>query len=276
MRKTYRILSSNTLLHEVAHAIGLLNGHSPTPGDALFASNLYEDGQRKHLTQRDITTAQKLYDLPAQVTNPPGIHLVRFSQYVDVRVNASNAYNRGDYPTAFNQFQQALSIYGQEPDIRFWTGMAAWKLSQYDQAISYFMAVANQPGNQHQGDALRMAGASLIFSGQQDEQSARNRQQAEEKYRRAYQLLSQRFPNTPMTPENAKGIQDTLSWLNQRLANRSANVIQWSSAQPGDSPSDQGSGKQKKRGWFASFFEPSSYTSQVPVNIMMPGRMAEY
>ncbi|WP_373533253.1 tetratricopeptide repeat protein [Vampirovibrio sp.] len=264
----------NTLLHEIGHAIGLLNGHSPTPGDALFSSNLYEDGRRKHLTERDIITAHKLYDLPAEITNPPGIHLVPFSQYVDLRVNASSAYNRGDYTVALNQFQRALSLYGQESEIRFWTGMAAWKLNQYDQAAPYLMAAANQPGT-YQGEALRMAGSSFILSGQRDEKSYGNSQLAEQKYRSAYQLLSQRLPHTPMTPENAKGIQDTLSWLNQRLAMGSPDVIQWAGGHPGGFSSET-SGKKKKRGWFASLFEPAPYTNQVPVQIMMPGGRAGY
>lgn len=266
----------NTLLHEIAHAIGLLHGHSPTPGDVLFASNRYEDGRRKHLTNRDIATAHKLYDLPAQVTNPTGIHLARFSQYADLRIMASKAFNEGDYTNAFNQFQQALSIYGQDPETRFWMGMSAWKLDRHDEAVPYFMATSTQSGK-YQGEALKLAGASLILSAQRDEQTG-NRPLAEEKYHKAYQLLTQGLPITPMTPENAQGIQKTVNWLNQRLAMRSANVIQWANGQQTDpfaSPSRRKSEK-KKRGWFASLFEPSDYTSQVPVNIMIPGHMAGY
>lgn len=265
----------NTLLHEIAHAIGLIQGHSPNPGDALYPNNRYEDGRRKHLTTRDIATAHKLYDAPAQVTNPVGIHLVRFNQFADLKIKAAKVYNEGNYTAAFNQFQQALSLYAQDADSQFWTAMSAWKLKQYEAADPHFMAAATQPG-QYQGEALRMAGSSIILSGQRDDQSG-NSPLAEGKYRQAQLLLTQRLPQTPLKPEEAKAIQETLGWLNQRLAMRS--VIQWTnnaSSSDGTNTASADSGKKKKRGWFSALFEPSVGTNRVPVQMMMPGHMMGY
>lgn len=265
----------NTLLHEIAHAIGLISGHSRNPADVLYPNSRYEDGRRKHLSARDIATAHKLYALPPVVTNPAGIHLVRFNQFAETRLNASTAYNRGDYFAAFNQFQQALSIYPQDADSRFWFAMSAWKLKQYDAAFPQFVAAANQSG-QFQGEALRMAGSSIILSAQQDDQSG-NHSLAEGKYQHARLILTQGLPRISMKPEQATAIQDTLGWLNQRLAMGS--VIQWSgnTASSGDPGNASGTpGKKKKRGWFSALFEPATGTNQVPINMMMPSRMMGY
>ncbi|WP_303674553.1 tetratricopeptide repeat protein [Vampirovibrio chlorellavorus] len=261
----------NTLLHEIAHAIGLISGHSRNPADVLYPNIRYEDGRRKHLSARDIATAHKLYALPPAVTNPAGIHLVRFNQFAETRLKASTAYNGGDYPSAFSQFQQALSIYPQDADSRFWMAMSAWKLKQYDVALPQFMAAANQSG-QFQGEALRMAGSSLILSAQQDDQSG-NHSQAEGQYQQARALLTQGLPRISMKPEQATAIQDTLSWLNQRLAMRSN--IQWASTDVRNTASET-SGKKKKRGWFSALFDPGTGTNQVPINMMMPSRMMGY
>jgi tetratricopeptide (TPR) repeat protein len=265
----------NTLLHEIAHAIGLISGHSRNPADVLYPNSRYEDGRRKHLSARDITTAHKLYALPPAVTNPAGIHLVRFNQFADLRLKASKAYNGGDYPAAFSQFEQALSIYPQDADSRFWIAMSAWKLKQYDAAFPEFLAAANQSGS-FQGEALRMAGSAMILSAQQDDQSG-NHSLAEGKYQQARTLLTQGLPHIPVKPEQATAIQETLGWLNQRLAMRS--VIQWSGS---DSSTDARStvsaesGKKKKRRWFSALFEPGTGTNQVPIQMIMPSRMMGY
>lgn len=255
----------NTLLHEIAHAIGLFDGHSTNPDDVLFPSNSYDGGLRKHLTARDIATAHKLYELQPHVTNPPGINLVRYAQFVELHNRASIAFNAKNYSTALTDFQQALSLYTNDPNTRFLAGLSAWYLNRYDQATPYLMAASTQPGK-YQGEALKMAGASLIQSGQQDDKAGAH-DLAEGKYRQAYQLLSQGLPRTPMTQENAKGVRDTMSWLNQRLAMRSRNTVQWANGQK----------PKKKKHWWSFLFEPSTaYTNQVPVRMMVPSRMMGY
>lgn len=265
-----------TTLHEVGHAIGL-RGHSANPADTLFPHNSYVDGNRKGLSARDIQTARLLYAMPPQVTNPQGIHLVRYSEFVRLKLEASKAYNAKNYPLSFSTFQQALGIYAQDPDVRYWMGLSAWQMKQYEQAVPYLMAAAGQ-SREHQVEALRMAGSSMLMSGQKDDQAGAHGL-AEDKYRRAYQLLAQASASGKLESANAQWTQETMGWINQRLAVRS--VIQWA----GNPARDQGTlasngeqqpaGKKKKKHWW-SFEPPSGYSNQVPVQIMMPGRMMGY
>lgn len=265
----------NTSLHEIAHAIGLFHGHSTNPKDVLFASNRYEDGLRKHLTERDIATAHRLYELKPNVTNPPGIHLVKYSEFANLRLEGSHAFNAKNYPGALASFQKALSIYGNDGETLFWAGMSAWYLNQYEVAIPYLMVAGSQP-IEHQADAIRMAGISLLMSGQKDDKAGAH-SLAEDKYRRAYQVLSQAQGRVALTAEKAKAVQDTMSWLNQRLAMRS--VVQWAGNNPqgqmADASSGEPMGKKKKKHWW-SFEPPSGYTNRVPVQIMIPGHMMGY
>jgi predicted Zn-dependent protease len=268
----------NALLHEVAHSIGMLHGHSTNPSDVLYHSNRYDGGRRKHLTTRDINTARRLYAMTPQITNPAGIHLMAYHRFVNLRVEAAQAYNAQQYEKALLGFRQALGLYNADLDARFWLGMTHWQLKQYENALPYFSSTATTSWK-HQGEAFRMAGISLIQSGGLDDQAGAHAL-AEDKYRRAQQYLNQGLTGRiALSADDAKSVQDQLGWLNQRLA-ISQNVIQWNgAAQPTQTASNsatestEASGKKKKRWWA---FEPTPYTNRVPVQIMIPGGMHGY
>lgn len=228
----------NVVLHEVAHSMGLVAGHSNNPSDVLFASNKYDSGKRKKPTQRDINTIARLYSMPPQITNPPNIHLTQFARFSGVFQNAANAFNAKDYTTALNGFQNALSIYPIDPEGLFFAGVSAYQLNRYDLALNYLMLLTNRSG-QYQGKALHMVGYSLIKSAESDEQAGMTAQ-AEQKYNQVYQLLSNGKNTIPMEAEDAKAVQDQLNWLAQRQANPSGTAIAGNST---------GTHKKSKWGW---------------------------
>lgn len=247
----------NTLLHEIAHSLGLLGGHSANPSDVLFPSNRYDDGRQKHLTERDINTARKLYSYPAEVTNPAHIHLVRYQQYANFRIAGGNAYNQKDFPMAVNALKAALSIYNQEPETHFLLGVSAYHLKDYAQAFQPLMNAASLP-NRYQDEALKLAGYSLIKLGEVDEHSGA-KYIAEQKYQQAYNILSQGMHSISIKPENQKQIREEMNWLSQRLSRSPLATIQW---EPVSQPAagEQETGK-KKRGWFSNF--AASFTPYV-------------
>lgn len=237
----------NTLLHEIGHSLGLLGGHSSNPSDVLFSSNRYDDGRIKNLTSRDINSARLLYSLVPTVTNPAGIHLVPYSKYVAMRTQAAQAFNNKNYQSAYADYKNALSIYNQEPELRFWIGLSAWHLNAFQDAIPYLMAAASVPGK-YQDEALKMTGYALVQSGEADDKIG-DKSLAEQKYQRAYQVLTQGMQRVPLKPENSKAIQDVLNWLNQRLASRSNSPIQWEYSAPANTTtgaSVEGQSEQQK------------------------------
>lgn len=239
----------NTMLHEIAHSLGLIGGHSANPSDVLFPNNRYEDGRQKHLTERDINTARKLYSYPAEVTNPAYIHLMRYQQYANFRIAGGNAYNQKDFPTAVNALKAALSIYNQEPETHFLLGVSAYQLKDYAQAFQPLMNAVSLP-NRYQDEALKLAGYSLIKLGEMDEHSGA-KYLGEQKYQQAYNILSQGMQSIAIKPENQKQIREEMSWLSQRLSRSPFATIQWEPVSQA-STGEQESGK-KKRGWFSNF-----------------------
>jgi tetratricopeptide (TPR) repeat protein len=134
----------NVVLHEVAHSMGLVGGHSNNPSDVLFPSNKYDGNRRKKPTQRDINTVVRLYSMPPQITNPPNIHLIQFAKFSEVFQNAGNAFSVKDYATALNGFQTALSIYPIDPEAGFFAGVSAYQLQRYDVAMNYLMPLCRK------------------------------------------------------------------------------------------------------------------------------------
>lgn len=243
----------NTLLHEIGHSLGM-GGHSSNPADILFPSNRYDDGGRKHLTQRDIQTVRMLYALKADVTNPEGIHLVRYHDYMSLVTQGKDAYNHKAYPEAATDFQKALAIYNPEPEVRFLLGASWYQQHAYAEALPYLMASASVPGK-YQDEALKLTGHAFIQLGEVDDKAGA-RSLAEQKYQRAYNLLNQGLQMLTMKPENRAAILQELSWLNQRLAIPAGTSIQWATANqnPTNNP--------KNRGWFSSFVSSFSAGAQ--------------
>ncbi len=245
----------HTALHEIGHALGLSGGHSRNPGDVLFPNDRYEDGRPTQLSARDIRTIQRLYASPPAITNPAGIHLVRYQQYANLIVAGGKAFEKQAYQDAANAFRNALFLYSAEPETRFWYGASLYQLHQYGDAIPYLMAAAAVPGKR-QDEALKLSGYALIQSGEQDDKAGA-RANAEEKYRRAFQWLNQGLQTMPVEPDNKKAIYEALTWLNHRLA-MVGQPIQWVS----ESPSQ---GSPKKKGWFSGFLSSLS-AGAVPMN----------
>ena len=244
----------HTALHEIGHSLGLSGGHSRNPADVLFPNDRYEDGRPTHLSQRDIQTMQLLYAKIPVVTNPVGIHLVHYNQYATLIVEGGKLFGMHAYQPAANAFRNALSIYNREPETRYWLGSSLFQLNQYADALPYLRGAASVPG-ERQGEALKLTGYVLIKSGESDDKAGAIAI-AEQKYRRAYQLLSQGLQTIPVQPDNKKAILEELTWLNQRFA-LGGQTIQWVSEQPAQ-------GAPKKKGWFLDFL--SSFTSvAVPI-----------
>ena len=239
----------NTLLHEIAHSLGLIGGHSANPSDILFPNDRYEDGRQKHLTQRDVNTMRKLYSYPAEVTNPEHIHLVQYQRYANFRIAGGNAYNQKDFPMAINALKAALSIYNQEPETYFLLGVSAYQLKDYAQAFEPLMYASSLP-NRYQDEALKLAGYSLIKMGEVDDHSGAS-YLAEQKYQQAYKLLSQGVQTITIQPQNQTQIREEMSWLTQRLSRNPLATIQWEPAsQTATGEQEQG---KKKKSWFSNF-----------------------
>jgi tetratricopeptide (TPR) repeat protein len=270
----------NTLLHEIGHSIGLLGGHSTNPSDVMFHSNQYDDGRLKNLTVRDINSARRLYSLAPNVTNPIGIHLVAFGQYSALVTQGSEAFNTKNFQLSYALFKNALALYSQEPDTRFWLGLSAYQLKAYQESLPYLLGVASVPGK-YQDEALKMVGYALIKSGEEDDKSGAY-PVAEQKYQRAYQILIQGTQQIAVKPENSKAIQAELNWINQRLAMRSTSSIQWTTATPVNSSANSAvassgpqpeSVKKKLKDWFLG---PDNNSNQVRIPIMVPRSMMGY
>ncbi len=261
----------NVALHEIGHSLGLIGGHSNNPSDVLFPNTRYDGGLRKKLSQRDINTVKRLYALKADVSSPGGIHLIRYRQFTMARREGFEAFNNKNYALAYERLKNAIAIYDQDSDVRFFTGHAAYGLKRYDEAVPYFLVVSSMPGKL-QAEALKMAGYAVIKSAQDDEQSG-NRQKAEQKYAYAQRLLFGKVNSMPMEADTNKAIRDQLNWLNQRLALRSVPVIQWASgsAVPTASNSEPAP-KPKKKKWLR-FFDPIPASGE---QIIVPGSVLGY
>lgn len=251
----------NVTLHEVAHSLGLMGGHSSNPSDVLFPSDKYDGELKKAPTARDINTLVKLYALTPDVINPPGIHLVRYSRYTELLKQGAEAYNAKNYPLAYQTYQNALAIYDQEPDARLFAGLSAYYLKRYDEAAPYFLMVSAVPG-EYQAEGLKMTAYSVIKSGELDDKAG-NSQRAEQKYAYAQRLLFGKMNTMPMEADDAKAMRDALNWVNERLAMRGNGVIQWQ----GDETPATASGKKPKKRWFSSLF--SGGDMAVPIMVPM-------
>lgn len=255
----------NTVLHEIEHSLGMLGGHSSNPADILFPNNRYDDGRRKHLTLRDIQSVRRLFSLKPDITNPAGIHLVRYHEYTTLLTQAKDAYSRKDYPQAAQVFRDALAIYSPEMETRFWLGASLYNMTAYSDAIPYLMASASMPGK-YQDEALKFTGYALIKLGEIDDKSG-NRFLAEQKYQRAYQVLNQGLQTTPTNPENRKAIQDELVWLNHRLSIPTGTVIQWAAKDNSNIAEKGSTASPRKQGWFSNFvssFSSAAVPGQAP------------
>ncbi|MCE3233979.1 MAG: hypothetical protein K0Q50_159 [Vampirovibrio sp.] len=251
----------NVTLHEVAHSLGLMGGHSSNPSDVLFPSDKYDGELRKSPTTRDINTVRRLYSLKPDIINPPGIHLVRYSHYSDFMKQGADAYNAKNFPLAYQAYRNALSIYDPEPDTRLYAGLSAYSLKLYDEAAPYFVTVSSMPGK-YQAEGLKMAAYAVIKSGELDDKAG-NSQRAEQKYAYAQRLLFGKMNTMPVEADNAKAMHNALNWLNERLAMRSGAVIQWGGGQS----SQATDGKKPKKGWFSRFF---SLGDDASIPIMVP------
>lgn len=261
----------NVALHEIGHSLGLIGGHSRNPSDILFPNSRYEGGLRKKLSQRDINTVKHLYSLKPEVSNPSGIHLTRYHDFTEERRAGFEAINAKDNALALARLKNAMAIYDQDLDVRFFTGQAAYGLKQYDEAVPYFLVVSAQPGK-FQADALKMTGYAVIKSAELDDRSG-NRQKAEQKYAYAQRLLFGKVNSMPMEAETNKAIRDQLNWLNQRLALRSAPVIQWASDSPTQTASNPEAVKPKKKKKWLRFFDPIPAAGE---QIVVPGSVLGY
>jgi tetratricopeptide (TPR) repeat protein len=207
----------NTLLHEIEHSLGVSGSHSTNPGDILFRNNQYDGNVRRHPTTRDIRTVKMLYDLIPEVTNPPGINLVRYARVQALLKEASRAYNQHDPATAYAYSRQALAIYSPDSEAIFLLALSANQLQRYDEALPAFQHVMNLAGNPRQGEAAKMFATTLLDSGTLYQKSGQ-KAQAESRYWEAWRFLTQALQAFPLDAEQRRIMQEQLSWLNQRQA----------------------------------------------------------
>jgi tetratricopeptide (TPR) repeat protein len=244
-------------LHEIGHSLGVRT-HSNTIGDALYPNDSYYSGSRNQLTSRDIATIEKLYTLKVGVSNPPGITLVRYSQYFNLIQQASKAYNEHNFQDAIPLLQQAYALYDREPETQFVLASSHYMLHQYGVALPLLLKLSAEPG-ERQGTSVQLAGMCLIKLAEVDEQVGQMAV-AEEKYRTASRLLNQHVNRTPMRPEVAANVQQQIQWLNQRGM---SNVIISDQESTTEEPS------LKKKGW-RRFLDGSTSSNQLPVMMQLP------
>jgi tetratricopeptide (TPR) repeat protein len=207
----------NTLLHEIEHSLGVSGSHSTNPGDILFRNNQYDGNVRRHPTDRDIRTVKMLYDLAPEVTNPPGINLVRYARMQTLLKEASRAYNQHDPTTAYAYSRQALALYPPDSEAIFLLAVSANQLQRYDEALPAFQHVMNLAGNPRQGEAAKMFVTTLLDSGTLHQKSGQ-KAQAESRYWEAWRFLTQALQSFPLDAEQRRIMQEQLNWLNQRQA----------------------------------------------------------
>ena len=211
----------NIALHEIVHSLGFY-GHSLNPGDVMFANMTYNSPYREKPTSRDIATLKKLYSEPALITNPPDIHLERFAKYFELKSAGMTALKNKDYIWASEQFRQALSIYDRESETWILAGSSLILLKQYDAASPLLVKAADMPGIA-QGEAVKLAGLSLIQSGQADELN-QNQSSASQKYSLAKRVILSHL-QVPMVDSTAVSINQQLQWIARHQGPTTATVM---------------------------------------------------
>ncbi len=264
----------NVALHEIGHSLGIFHGHSTNPSDIMYPSDEFEMGKRRSLSARDIATVQKLYSLPAQVTNPPGIPLNRFSEYYTLRNQAITAYNAKDYQTAVTGLEQALAIYNQEADTQFFTGLSWSLLEHYQKAQPYLTYAGDHPGK-YQADAIAREGFVMMKIAELQANSGDNTG-AEKTYTQAATYLNTHLQTLTTESEDTKQIRKELGWISQHQSGNVSTVGEsgeyGSSINIGNLP-DGNAAPAKKKGW-RRFLDDSQ--SGVPLNIALPAGMHSY
>jgi tetratricopeptide (TPR) repeat protein len=272
----------NTLLHEIEHSLGLNGEHSLNPADVLYRSNRYDGKLRKRLTARDISTVRALYALSPNITNPPGINMVRYSHVVAEVANGVPLYNAQDYANAYTHFRNALTMYDMDADANYFTGLAAWRLERFDEAIPLLTRVAGDPHTGRRADAAKMVGYVLMDAAGKKAKTG-HVDLAERDYQEAQRYLTYALQAVPMDANTQKDVKAELNWLLQRQAiiqangYASGNVISGLDSVTGASVDNPDQPRKKKKGFFSKWLgSETPYTNKAPVYVMMPGSMAGF
>jgi predicted Zn-dependent protease len=258
-------------LHEIGHSLGLESLHSNNPGDIMYSSDSYDNKLWRKPSARDIATMKRLYQLTPQVTNPPGIPLEGYAQFLDLRRQAAEAYNAHDYAVAEQMFTKALELYVDVPT-HYYLGTAQVELQKYNLALPHLFYAANTP-NKQQGDAVQMAAYTLVHSAQKDLQAGQE-EQARQKLNTVQPFLAGHLQHTPLSAEQAVACQKMLNNVNQVLA---TGLITANSATALSNASEAAAPPAKRKGIFR-FLDPlpqgSYYQDRLPYNL--PGSMRSF
>lgn len=154
-------------LHEIGHLLGI-KGHSTDPRDIMYAS-IQPNVPR--LSARDIATVRALYQQPANITNPPGIHLMAYREYEYYSNLGNSAFQSKNFQDALEYYGKALRYFPSDKDTIYRVGTSAYNLHMWDVAAANLQVVASTPSRYRNdaqfylGNALMAAGATAIKNG---------------------------------------------------------------------------------------------------------------
>jgi tetratricopeptide (TPR) repeat protein len=156
-------------LHEIGHMLGI-RGHSANPKDIMYKQ--MQAGQSR-LSPRDIATIQTLYKRKADVTNPPGIHLLQYREFEHHMSLGYAATKRQNYEEAYQDFSKAQQAFPKDPKIDYLVGITAFNIKKYDDAIKHLKQFSAKPSDE-QANAMYYLATALRITGAKDIQAQKN------------------------------------------------------------------------------------------------------
>lgn len=211
-----RVLSPMELkyvaLHEIGHMLGI-KGHSKNPNDIMFPTL---QPRSATLSARDIATMRALYQRKPDITNPQGVHLMQYRQFVHFATLGEQAFNRKDYSTAYMQFLKAQRYYPQDSRIPYYVGISAYNVQRFDVAIPNLEKALQQKTNVKSSIEFYLANA-LMASGSKDISDGQ-KERGQEKLNQARKYYNN-FLKNPDSPADLRKVASSyLSELNSTKA----------------------------------------------------------